>query len=64
MGAGDHDHDPGHGHEHEHHHDRPADFDWEAMADSLELDAAMMMPIVQDVAREMAASTDCSSRWR
>ena len=61
MGAGDHDHDPGHGHEHEHHHDRPADFDWEAMADSLELDAAMMMPIVQDVAREMAASTDWNS---
>jgi SAM-dependent methyltransferase len=35
---------------HQHHqHEPPDDFDWEAMADSLELDAAITMPIVHDI---------------
>jgi SAM-dependent methyltransferase len=54
----DHRHDPGcgdgdghrHGHHHhEHHHHRPDGFDWEALADSLELDAAITTPIVDQV---------------
>jgi SAM-dependent methyltransferase len=38
--------------DHHHHHDhshQPDDFDWEALADSLELDAAITMPIVDQV---------------
>lgn len=51
------DHAPGHGH---HHHDGPADFDWEAMADSLALDGAMVLPLVHDVVRDLAGTVD----WR
>jgi SAM-dependent methyltransferase len=36
-------------HQHEDHHHRPDGFDWEALADSLELDAAITMPIVEQV---------------
>ena len=43
-----------HGHHHGHHHDeRPADFDWEAMADSVELDGVMMLPLVADIVRDL-----------
>jgi trans-aconitate methyltransferase len=42
-----HSHDNGHGHHH-HQHD---EFDWEAMADALELDAAITLPIVHDIVR-------------
>jgi len=61
MDAHDH-HEPGqqHGQQHGHHHDRPADFDWEAMANSLELDGAMLLPIVHDVVRDLAGTTDWS----
>ena len=40
-----------HGNGHGHHHHRHDEFDWEAMADSLELDAAITMPIVHDIVR-------------
>ncbi|MDO8389074.1 MAG: methyltransferase domain-containing protein [Actinomycetota bacterium] len=61
---GHHDHhQPGHqpGHQHGHQHERPADFDWEAMADSLELDGMMLLPIVHDIVRELAGGTDWSA---
>ena len=41
-------HGDGH-HHHHHHHHHGDDFDWEALADSLVLDAAITMPIVDDV---------------
>lgn len=45
-----------HGHHHHHghddrHHDQDSEFDWEAMADALELDAAITLPIVHDIVR-------------
>jgi trans-aconitate methyltransferase len=40
---------PAHGHHH-HQHDNE-EFDWEAMADALELDAAITLPIVHDIVR-------------
>lgn len=49
----------GHGDHHAHgqhahtHHAHGADFDWDAMADRLELDAAIVMPIVTAVAAEV-----------
>jgi ubiquinone/menaquinone biosynthesis C-methylase UbiE len=45
--AKQHDHDHGHGHGHDHGHGDSSD--WEALADSLELDAAIMMPIVDQL---------------
>lgn len=50
--AGQHDHGVHeHGHEHQghRHHHHGDDFDWEALADSLELDAAITLPIVDEV---------------
>jgi len=35
-----------------HHHHHGDDFDWVAMADTLELDGAMMLPLVQDIVRD------------
>jgi ubiquinone/menaquinone biosynthesis C-methylase UbiE len=38
-----------HEHSHQHHHHGSDDFDWESMADGLELDAAVTLPIAHDV---------------
>jgi ubiquinone/menaquinone biosynthesis C-methylase UbiE len=38
-------------HRHEGHHHRPDGFDWDTLADSLELDATITMPIVEQVLR-------------
>ena len=61
MGTGEHDHQA-HGHHHGHHHGHQHDdgFDWEAMADSLELDGWIMLPLVVDIVKELAARIE----WR
>ena len=56
MGTDDRHH--GHGHSHGHSHDDG--FDWEAMADSLELDALMVLPLMADVINGLAAKGE----WR
>jgi SAM-dependent methyltransferase len=43
-----------HGHHHHHHHDDG--FDWDAMADRLELDAAIVEPITRQVIAELGGS--------
>lgn len=44
---------------HDDHHHQPTDFDWDALADSLELDAAITLPIVDQLLRSpiMAGAT-------
>lgn len=54
-------HGHGHGHGHDHGHDRPADFDWDVLAGSLELDAAITMPIVLDVSTRRTPHLDWGS---
>ena len=39
-----------------HHHHRGADFDWEAMAEKLEVDGAFVLPLVDAVVDELAAA--------
>lgn len=43
----------GHQHRGGHHHHHGDDFDWERMADSLELDAAVMEPLVHSIASRL-----------
>ena len=43
-----------HGHGHHHHHG--ADFDWEAMADKLEVDGTFVLPLVAAVVDDLAAA--------
>ena len=40
--------DPG-GHGGHSHHHRPSDYDWDAMADALEIDGALTLPLVEAV---------------
>lgn len=47
-----------HGHHPKHQHERPADFDWEAMADTLELDGTMLLPIVHEMVTGLAPATE------
>ena len=49
-----HGHGHQHGHGHGHGHDDP-NFDWEAMADSLEVDGAMALPLVGAVVADLVA---------
>lgn len=39
---------------HDHHHHHGADFDWEAMADKLEVDGAFVLPLVDAVVADLA----------
>ena len=55
-----HENQQGHQHGHHHDHDRGPDFDWEAMADSLELDGSIMLPLVSDVVQSLSASVNWS----
>jgi len=45
-----------HGSPHGHHHDRGPDFDWDAMADALETDGELMLPLVETVASNLRAN--------
>ncbi|CAB4364417.1 MAG: methyltransferase domain-containing protein [Actinobacteria bacterium] len=54
-------HHPEHQHGHHHDHDRGPDFDWEAMADSLELDGSIMLPLVSDVVQGLASTVSWST---
>ena len=56
----EHENQQGHQHGHHHDHDRGPDFDWEAMADSLELDGSIMLPLVSDVVQSLSASVNWS----
>jgi SAM-dependent methyltransferase len=39
---------------HGHRHDRGADFDWDAMADALEIDGGLVLPLVETVCSDLA----------
>ena len=43
-------------HGHGHHHRHGADFDWEAMADKLEVDGTFVLPLVATVVDDLAAA--------
>ena len=48
-----------HDHHHDHHHDQ--DFDWEAMADQLELEATLLLPLVGEIVRDHTPFVDWPS---
>jgi len=52
----DHSHDHDHGHDHGHGHGD--DFDWESMADRLERDATMVLPIVDAIVHDLQPALD------
>jgi SAM-dependent methyltransferase len=57
-GADSHDHQHGHGHGHTH---SGGDFDWQAMAEQLELDATMVLPMVDEIVARHTPAVDWAS---
>lgn len=60
MGTGGDDNHHAHHHGHHHGHQQPDGFDWEAMADALELDGIIVLPLVADIARDLSSRIE----WR
>jgi ubiquinone/menaquinone biosynthesis C-methylase UbiE len=54
----DHDHQNGHAHGHSH---TGGDFDWQAMAEQLELDATMVLPMVDEIVARHTPAVDWAS---
>jgi SAM-dependent methyltransferase len=53
--------DAGHSHEHQHEHGHShtgGDFDWQAMAEQLELDATMVLPMVEEIVASHTPNVD------
>lgn len=60
MGTGGENNHHSHHHAHQHGHQHDDGFDWEAMADSLELDGTIVLPLVADIAKDLSARIE----WR